>query len=611
MFSATATAPSASLLVMPRAEVPAGCPIVRLMVANDRNRAQWIKLPVDARQDTIDNVMHGKRLSGWTPVLLAEVSERAFNAARAQAPVVTPPPATPVTLATLLDAWVDGEVDLVARPARRAPGPELALVAPTTLAALEQQDAQVSATMQRAIASVARETGVPVAEIAELVAPAVGIADAPAPWSTGATLTSTGRGIHMKRAAHFEQPPAREALRALYDEVVAEDRRDVVIGLADVQLTPQITLVRAATDDREALSARVEGPGLARLQQEMRSALKTGELGVTSLAGSSEPALRAAASNTWNACAGVLGQRERTGATRAQVTLRTRRVAQDSGDRQAQVYAVVSDSYGEVDTDKIASACLRLVDRLGGDMRATVAYDRERVRIDISTSDLTGDIQVGDEFRKVIRVRSNDAGRGGLHVSSIAERVACLNGNVISAEGAHTVIRHLGDSARLQERLREALAAATGALRIFSRQWVAASQRSIVDGIEPADRDQRVALASLVDDIMASATLADLGLRPQGQALLDGAYRGILRQHELVPAKQVEEHVAVLRAAHWDSRNAGGARNQHGGLSRAALANGLTLWSQQQPMAIAHQTEVVAGRVISGEEVLGWIARKD
>jgi hypothetical protein len=38
-------------------------------------------------------------------------------------------------------------------------------------------------------------------------------------------------------------------------------------------------------------------------------------------------------------------------------------------------------------------------------MRATVAYDRERVRIDISTSDLTGDIQVGDEFRKVIRVR--------------------------------------------------------------------------------------------------------------------------------------------------------------------------------------------------------------
>jgi hypothetical protein len=465
--------------------------------------------------------------------------------------------------------------------------------------------------MQRAIASVSRETGVPAAEVAELVAPAVGIADAPAPWSTGATLTSTGRGIHMKRAAHFEQPPAREALRALYDEVVAEDRRDVVIGLADVQLTPQITLVRAATDDREALSARVEGPGLARLQQEMRSALKTGELGVTSLAGSSEPALRAAASNTWNACAGVLGQRERTGATRAQVTLRTRRVAQDSGDRQAQVYAVVSDSYGEVDTDKIASACLRLVDRLGGDMRATVAYDRERVRIDISTSDLTGDIQVGDEFRKVIRVRSNDAGRGGLHVSSIAERVACLNGNVISCEGAHTVIRHLGDSARLQERLREALAAATGALRIFSRQWVAASQRSIVDGIEPADRDQRVALASLVDDIMASATLADLGLRPQGQALLDGAYRGILRQHELVPAKQVEEHVAVLRAAHWDSRNAGGARNQHGGLSRAALANGLTLWSQQQPMAIAHQTEVVAGRVISGEEVLGWIARKD
>jgi hypothetical protein len=109
---------------------------------------------------------------------------------------------------------------------------------PVLAAQRVQQDAQVSATLQRAIASVARETGVPAAEVAELVAPAVGIADAPAPWSTGATLTATGRGIHMKRAAHFEQPPAREALRALYDEVVAEDRRDVVVGLADVQLTP-------------------------------------------------------------------------------------------------------------------------------------------------------------------------------------------------------------------------------------------------------------------------------------------------------------------------------------------------------------------------------------
>jgi len=610
-MSSTAYVTSTNFVMLPRADVPAGCPVARLMVVNDKNRAQWIKLPVDARQEMIDNVCAGKRVSGWEPVVLAEVSEQALNAARAQVPVTTPP-AAPFTLASLLDAWVDGEVDLVARPVPRAPDPGLALVAPTALAALEQQDARVSTTMQRAIASVSRETGIPAVEIAEIVAPAVGIADAPAPWSAGAALTSTARGIYLRREQHDAQPLARDALRALHAEVVAEDRCDVVVGLADVQLTPQVELVRAATDDREGLCARVEAAGLARLQQEMRGALKVGELGITSLAASAEGALRAAASNTWNSCAAVLGGRERGGATRAQVTLRTRRVAAQGSDvRRAQVYAVVSEAYGEVDTDKIASACLRLVERLDGDMRATVAYDRERVRIDLSTSELTGDIQVGDNFRKVIRVRSNDAGRGGLHVSSIAERVACLNGNVISAEGAHTVIRHLGDSARLQERLREALAAATGALRMFSRQWVAASQRSIVDGIEPMDRDQRAALASVVDEVMAGQALADLGLRPQGQALLEGAYRGVLRQHELAPVKLLEEQVVQLRAAHWDARNAGGARDAHGGLSRAALANGLTLWAQSQPMAVAHQTEVVAGRVISGEEVLNWIARKE
>jgi hypothetical protein len=158
------------------------------------------------------------------------------------------------------------------------------------------------------------------------------------------------------------------------------------------------------------------------------------------------------------------------------------------------------------------------------------------------------------------------------------------------------VIRHLGDSARLQERLREALAAATGALRIFSRQWVAASaaldrRRHRARRPRPARRP-RVPRRATSWPARRSPTS---GCGRRGRRCLTARIGGILRQHELVPAKQVEEHVAVLRAAHWDSRNAGGARDQHGGLSRAALANGLTLWSQQQPMAVAHQTEVVAG----------------
>lgn len=428
-------------------------------------------------------------------------------------------------------------------------------------------------------------------------------------------------------------PTAVRALADLRDEVQAEDRRDLVCGLADLRMTDKIQLAREATEDREGFEVRVESAAIGRLQAELRAASGAdGDLGIATHAASSRPTLRLLASTVWNGYADALAVKEKAGADRSTVTLRTRMVEQrgsrETGlgseidaavplaPRARQVYAVVSEKYGECDANKIAAGCLRLVERVGGDLRARVAYRRgdSSVRIDIFTQQREV-AQVGDEFRATMRCKSNDAGKGGLKVWSTVERLACENGMVVAIPGAATLIRHLGDPTRLQERLREALAASLSSLRQFSEQWRRASTGGIWLGVEALERAQRDSLKEIVNDVLARSARADLlaglSLSTPGQALLDGTYRAMLRQHELAPVKNLEEQVIALRAAHWDSRNEGGARAQAGGLTRAAMANGLTMWAKGQPVDVAHEAEVLAGRVVSGDEVLGWIAAKN
>jgi hypothetical protein len=455
-----------------------------------------------------------------------------------------------------------------------------------------------------------------------------GIALPAAMFALGTTLYQVGEdNARAERRAFEAHPPALGALQDLIDEVVAEDRRDVVAGLADLRLTDALRLERAASLDREAVSVRVEEAALRKLQSGMREAIGAGgDLGVATLA--KMPALRSQAADVWNACAAELAKQERKGSERTVVTLRTRKVERAGQEqvvkaeraRDEQVYAVVSETYGEVDTHKIAAGCRRLVEvtqreQPGADIRASVIYDRSRVKIDLLThTTVAPEAQVvGDVFKGALRCKSDDTGKGALHVWVEMFRVACRNYTIVSAEGAHTVIRHVGDPARLQERLREALAAAYGVFEIFAKQWTSASRRALVD-LEADVREHRGELAAMVAEITArqarDAALAEVGLSPVGQALLDGAYRSLLLGNKLVPVKEVEQEVVALRAAHWDARNNGGAQASLGGLNRAALANGLTLRAQAWPLAAAHDAEVLAGRVVSGDEVLGWIAAK-
>ena len=95
---ASIVTPSQSVRIVPLADLSSREGVQRIFVANDKNRAQWIKIPLTAGQDLIDNVCAGKRVSGWTPVVLAEVTEQAAQAHAAGLPV-----SAPITLASLLD----------------------------------------------------------------------------------------------------------------------------------------------------------------------------------------------------------------------------------------------------------------------------------------------------------------------------------------------------------------------------------------------------------------------------------------------------------------------------------------------------------------------------
>jgi hypothetical protein len=588
-------------------------PNVRRLVVRSAGRPD-ASFDATARRQALTEVAE-RVADGLEASLLAEVEPTRPSGADLLGEILAAP------LAARADGAADAVVDHLAALRGREP------VTMTTAAA-------------RALApEVDREAAARVARDAETLR-SVGLAPPPTMYADGTTLWEVGKAAaRAERREHDALPDAVPAMERLEAEVKAEDRRDVIVSLAALRLTSGLELCReggplAKANGRPELPrVAVEEAALRRLQADLRAAIKAdGDLGIATLAAMPQASLREQAARTWNHCAAALNDAEKRTGDRKTVALRTRKVevpgeggAHDllgaattaaGAPRREQVYAVVSEGYGECDADKIARACRELVEGQAGRIKADVIYDRAagKVKIDLvtRTSVLDGEQCVGDLSRAGLRVRSDDTGKGSLNVWAFVERIRCRNRTLVAAEGAHTVIRHLGDPQRLLLRLQEALAASSGALLTFAAQWAEAAGDKITARLEAEKREQRAQLAELVEDLTRRdhlrATLADLGLSPSGQAVLDGTYRSLLREHELAPAKAVEEQVAALRAAHWSPENAGAARDRSGGLSRAAVANGVTLWAQGQPLGVAHAAEALAGRIVSGDAALSWLA---
>lgn len=437
----------------------------------------------------------------------------------------------------------------------------------------------------------------------------LGIVAGPTMFALGTTMVQVG--VDAARASVHEYdalPAADAAMVRLAAEVKAENRQDYAVGLAQLHMSVRGGLVRRSDPEAgiKGFELPAERDALRKLQGILRAGVGVeGDLGVVTALSVKDEAVVKAGAAMWNNYVRLYGAKEQATKERKNVVLRARDVERPSGERRRQVYAVVSESYGEVDVWRVADAVRQLPQV--ADCKAEVVYDRDAGRAVINvltqTTVAPEDQCVGDVHRLIMRVSTDDTGGGSLRVSTVAERIACRNRTLVSAEGAVLIIRHLGETERLVARLAEGLRSAYKAVHVFAKQWGRAVAPLVVDEVEAAERKQRDDFARMIASFERDAHVE------AGRRLMAGIHRSLLVEHKLVPVKRVEEALPQLYAAHYDPRNAMPGRDRvPGGLSRASLANDLTLWAQSQPWDRAPAIEELAGRIVSGEQPLTWLA---
>lgn len=450
-------------------------------------------------------------------------------------------------------------------------------------------------------------------------AASIGIALPPPVYALGSLLRGDGvqRAEELRR--EFEAlPDALPALQDVKDTVDAEDRQDLGSRLADLKMTNALMIRVAGDNEGEHTDIRVERGALRKLTSTMKRELQMkDDMGVLGLGSMPEPELRQAASVVWNRCAGALKAREdaelpRDGKPPEQCRLVIRtRISERNGKPERQAFALVSEEYGEVDVNRIASACMKI--RGVENYKAAIHYDRTNFSMDLMThTNVAPSKQVaGESFRAGVRITSRDDGGAGLRVRAFVIRNLCLNVMIIHAgEGASQTIKHVGESYKLVKRLNDAVAAALKVVDKFRVQWDDASTKKLLDRVEPADRAEKKKLEALVEEL-AQAHRAQRAMEEErlGRELLSGVYRGLLVDNDIAGKRAADDLVSELLAAHWDPVNASAGRTVTAADSTiASVANGLTFWGQKRTPDQANDIEVLAGELIAGTATIPWRA---
>lgn len=581
----TASIPSSSFRIVPFTRALSG--VARILVVNRDNGADFDALPADADDATITGTVGARFERGQSVTVLAELAG---------------PHAVDPTTADFTDRErdfdsVDPTVDVVGR---------------ARLAATVRVDRATPVAFATAATAGSRgfsQDGADRAAADRELAARHGIALPPPVYVMGALLRDDGVARAESLRAEFDAlPAANVALRELIDEVKAEAREDYDVVMSGLRMQAN-NRVRVVTPDDRAVAVGVERDSLLKIQRRMVDALDmSGDFGIVTLAGAEDSELRACAARTFNNTATAIERHEAKAATPTRIVLRTR-LSRRAGDER-QVFAAVSDSYGEIDIDTVAEAALT-IPGIGG-LKAAIHYDRTRLHADLFTQTTTSsDLWVaGEVYRAGHRITTNDTGGGSLKVESFVISNLCLNVMIVAdVTGATTIIRHMGDKAKLRIKLREAMRRAHGVVDAFARQWNKASVIDLTKSVAPATRADQPDFAKMIERLVSDeAQASTIAHHAWGQSMLDGVYRSILRTEELVPVRRIEEVVPALRAAHWDPRNDNAGRQTHGGLTPAAIASGLTLWAQKLEPVEAHRVEVLGGQIVAGKRSLDWAA---
>lgn len=145
---------------------------------------------------------------------------------------------------------------------------------------------------------------------------------------------------------------------------------------------------------------------------------------------------------------------------------------------QFSVFAVVSQQYGVLDIDHLATS---LAESIPSGMRGSVFYDSEltHLRIDAFFDSLyVVDMPSQDLFRSGVQIRSNDVGDGSVWVFPLMMRPltrACvlMGRPEKSSESPHVLYRgiHQGDMSRVSKGVTEAFSASADSFKVFVDAW--------------------------------------------------------------------------------------------------------------------------------------------
>ncbi len=399
-------------------------------------------------------------------------------------------------------------------------------------------------------------------------------------YRVGTVVNSTGvANFNAKRAEFDALPLATVALASLQGTIVAEQRKDVTVSLADLRM-----------DSEGAIGLASKGQTLWTCERDMLATLAsrvssahpeaTRPAGLGSYLASCPKRLRAPNLNAWT----------ETAPEEATAVLRTR--VGKGGDRG--VFAVVSDAHPTTgtDIDKIAAMTSDAIKSagLGADMRARVTYDGRRAMLDVQAfSNIKAEsAAAGEIFRAGVRITTDDTGGGAIVGSATIEQNLCRNLIILHTGSAHTFrIVHKGDVRRIVEELRHGIRKALQAASVFARQWSTACGSSVLDLVDFPVTGER-AIAEVMAATFAGALSGDV--LPIGSGTVGGRVR--------------TEVPRLLQAWKADRAEGSAAVAQHGGATLAAVVNAATRYAHtvEADEWEGDRIERAAGKVLAGAE---------
>jgi hypothetical protein len=382
-------------------------------------------------------------------------------------------------------------------------------------------------------------------------------------FSRGTMVEDAGvEEARRSRMEHEHKPSVRVACDEHAAQVEAEHRDDVQVSTTDVAMCSSglFTLDKKDLRSRHVLRRQAFDSLCGRLD------LPRG--GSSYLAGC-WPELRAKNVNNW--------LEHRTGEEEKRLVARTRLTRHQEVGRE--IYGFVSERYQPLDVDVISRS---IADAAPADAKATIDYDGERCRWEVMfQSDVRPEDYVAGEFFKAgVLISTRDDGGSSVHVDSVVWQNLCLNLIIIDRATVEIDrIMHVG--AELDERFREAFAAALGSIDHFVAQWSTASKDLVGESLSEEER------------------------RLPARLLLGGMFNGQMGR-ELVPVpsrRQRRQVVERLIDLHTFDQSAAGLKAFEQGPNRASIVNAFTRYAHEveQDPWVQDEIQRGAGRLLASK----------